>query len=139
MRLNLISNPGNHFKLCQVSFRLSPLTLERRQPPKDVWTREIPAYLNPRYNPSPSPGSSHSSSSSLSHSFFMVQPPQTPAPLRTHILNEKVGNGEKKEDNSVLPQPSHAVLGHLGIRTSTSDGLIATTVTMRYKHKVVPL
>jgi 5'-AMP-activated protein kinase beta subunit, interaction domain len=43
----------------------------------------------------------------------------------------------EKSDSSILQQPSHAVLNHLGIRTTTSDGLLATTVTMRYKHKVV--
>ena len=36
----------------------------------------------------------------------------------------------------MLIVPSHSVLGHLGIRTSLSDGLLATTVTMRYHHKV---
>ena len=37
----------------------------------------------------------------------------------------------------MLIVPSHSVLGHLGIRTSLSDGLLATTVTMRYHHKVL--
>jgi hypothetical protein len=107
-------------------------------PPKDIWTREIPQYLQSRNNYSPSSSSSQSSqSSSLSHHMSITQsPPQSPAQLKGHLLNPQVVNGEKKEDSSVLFQPSHSVLGHLGIRTTTSDGLLATTVTMRYKHKV---
>jgi 5'-AMP-activated protein kinase beta subunit, interaction domain len=63
-------------------------------------------------------------------------PPEPPTLLKRHLLNPHQGNVDKKEDSSVLLSPSHSVLGHLGIRMTTSDGLIATTVTMRYKHKV---
>ena len=106
------------------------------QPPKEVWTREIPKYVTGHIDDSPS--SSHSSGSSLSrYRSITNSPPQSPALLKGYILNQKVGNGEKKEDSSVLIVPSHSVLGHLGIRTSLSDGLLATTVTMRYHHKVL--
>lgn len=105
--------------------------------PKEVWTREIPAYLRFRDRSTPSPGSSHSTDSSnfSYHAISSYSPPQSPAPLKGHIMNPHITPIEKA-DLSVLQQPSHSVLGHLGIRTTTSDGLLATTVTMRYKHKV---
>jgi hypothetical protein len=104
--------------------------------PKEVWTREIPAYLRFKDRSTPSPGSSHSTESSSFSYLMSYSPPQSPAPLKGHILNPHVTPIEKA-DLSVLLQPSHSVLGHLGIRTTTSDGLLATTVTMRYKHKVL--
>lgn len=106
-------------------------------PPKEVWTREIPAYLQFRDSSTPSSGSSHSTDSSIFsyHMSMSYSPPQSPAPLKGHIMNPHSTPLEKR-DSSVLQQPSHSVLGHLGIRTTTSDGLLATTVTMRYKHKV---
>ena len=114
------------------------LTAERRQPPKEIWTSEIPPYLTARHYYASSPASSASSGSSASFTLLHQSPELTPAQLKGHILNVTVAPGEKKEDSSVTPVPSHAVLGHLGIRTTTSDGLLATTITMRYKHKVCP-
>lgn len=101
------------------------------QPPREVWIKEIPEYI---YEFAPSGSSSHPDKP---YRPLSETPPQSPAQLKGHILNQKVGNGEKKEDSSVLIVPSHSVLGHLGIRTSLSDGLLATTVTMRYHHKVL--
>lgn len=110
---------------------LHPLTAEYPEVPEEVWTREIPSFYIRRSSNSSSLASSHSSQSTG------VSPPvtQVPAALaKGHPLNPP--KESKTEDQSVLPLPSHAILGHLGIRSSIDGGLIATTITTRYKHKV---
>jgi hypothetical protein len=115
--------------------------VEDTSQPKEIWTRRIPRYVlgDDDLDTPVSPASSRSSSSHESRGFADWAPPQPPAQLKGHLLNVYARDGEKKEDSSVLAQPSHSILGHLGVRTSTSDGLLSTTVTMRYKHKVIRL
>jgi hypothetical protein len=111
-----------------------PLTADYPEQPEEVWTREIPSFYIRRSSNSSSPASSHSSQSTgFSPQYLPVT--QVPAALaKGHPLNPP--KETKTEDQSVLPLPSHAILGHLGIRSSTEGGLIATTITTRYKHKV---
>jgi hypothetical protein len=111
-----------------------PLTTDYPEAPEEVWTREIPSYYIRRSSIASSPASSLSSQSSGFSSRYMPIT-QVPAALaKGHPLNPPKDN--KTEDQSVLPLPSHAILGHLGIRSSTEGGLVATTITTRYKHKV---
>jgi 5'-AMP-activated protein kinase beta subunit, interaction domain len=107
--------------------------------PKEVWTREVPTYIRLRAyrTPSPSPGSSHSLSSQSSTSSRHSSMPQAPAQMKRHPLNiPTLTSDEKTEDTSVINQPSHAILGHIAIKNYANDGILATAVTMRYKHKV---
>ena len=65
--------------------------------------------------------------------------PQTPAQMKRHILNiPPMARDDKIEDNSVIGEPSHAILGHIGIKNYANDSILATAVTMRYKDKVAP-
>lgn len=110
------------------------LTTEYPEAPEEIWTREIPAFYTRRGSNCSSPASSHSSQSSGFSSRYLPVT-QVPAALaKGHPLNPPKDN--KSEDHSVLHPPSHSILGHLGIRSSTEGGLIATTITTRYKHKV---
>ena len=59
-------------------------------------------------------------------------PPTLPLFLGRSILN---GNMPMKDDNSVLTLPNHTVLNHLAT-SSIRNGVLATSVTTRYKRKV---
>lgn len=59
-------------------------------------------------------------------------PPSLPQFLSRSILN---GNLPVKDDNSVLTLPNHTVLNHL-MTSSVKNGVLATSVTTRYKKKV---
>ena len=59
-------------------------------------------------------------------------PPQLPMFLSRSILN---GLLPVKDDNSVLTLPNHTVLNHL-MTSSVKNGVLATSVTTRYKKKV---
>jgi hypothetical protein len=59
-------------------------------------------------------------------------PPQLPLFLSRSILN---GLLPVKDDNSVLTLPNHTVLNHL-MTSSVKNGVLATSVTTRYKKKV---
>lgn len=52
--------------------------------------------------------------------------------LGRSILN---GTTPLKDDNSVLNYPNHTVLNHLAT-SSIKNGVLATSVTTRYKRKV---
>jgi hypothetical protein len=60
------------------------------------------------------------------------QPPALPLFLSRSILN---GILPVKDDNSVLTLPNHTVLNHL-MTSSVKNGVLATSVTTRYKKKV---
>lgn len=59
-------------------------------------------------------------------------PPSLPLFLSRSILN---GILPVKDDNSVLTLPNHTVLNHL-MTSSVKNGVLATSVTTRYKKKV---
>ena len=59
-------------------------------------------------------------------------PPILPLFLNKSILN---GNMPTKDDSSVLNLPNHTVLNHLAT-SSIKNGVLATSVTTRYKRKV---
>lgn len=59
-------------------------------------------------------------------------PPSLPMFLSRSILN---GILPVKDDNSVLTLPNHTVLNHL-MTSSVKNGVLATSVTTRYKKKV---
>lgn len=59
-------------------------------------------------------------------------PPSLPLFLSRSILN---GLLPVKDDNSVLTLPNHTVLNHL-MTSSVKNGVLATSVTTRYKKKV---
>lgn len=59
-------------------------------------------------------------------------PPSLPMFLSRSILN---GNLPVKDDSSVLALPNHTVLNHL-MTSSVRNGVLATSVTCRYKKKV---
>lgn len=59
-------------------------------------------------------------------------PPSLPLFLSRSILN---GVLPVKDDNSVLTLPNHTVLNHL-MTSSVKNGVLATSVTTRYKKKV---
>lgn len=60
-------------------------------------------------------------------------PPSLPLFLGKSILN---GTTALKDDNSVLNYPNHTVLNHLAT-SSIKNGVLATSVTTRYKRKYV--
>ncbi|KAK4938998.1 galactose metabolism-related protein [Elasticomyces elasticus] len=60
-------------------------------------------------------------------------PPSLPMFLSRSILN---GMLPVKDDNSVLTLPNHTVLNHL-MTSSVKNGVLATSVTTRYKKKYV--
>lgn len=60
-------------------------------------------------------------------------PPSLPLFLGKSILN---GTTPMKDDNSVLNYPNHTVLNHLAT-SSIKNGVLATSVTTRYKRKYV--
>lgn len=62
----------------------------------------------------------------------MTTPPTLPLFLAKSILN---GHTPAKDDNSVLNYPNHTVLNHLAT-SSIKNGVLATSVTTRYKRKV---
>lgn len=62
-------------------------------------------------------------------------PPILPLFLGRSILN---GTTPMKDDNSVLNYPNHTVLNHLAT-SSIKNGVLATSVTTRYKRKVKKL
>ena len=59
-------------------------------------------------------------------------PPSLPLFLGKSILN---GTLPMKDDSSVLTLPNHTVLNHLAT-SSIKNGVLATSVTTRYKQKV---
>ena len=59
-------------------------------------------------------------------------PPSLPMFLSRSILN---GITPVKDDSSVLVLPNHTVLNHL-VTSSVKNGVLATSVTTRYKKKV---
>jgi hypothetical protein len=59
-------------------------------------------------------------------------PPSLPLFLGKSILN---GQTPMKDDGSVLNYPNHTVLNHLAT-SSIKNGVLATSVTTRYKRKV---
>lgn len=59
-------------------------------------------------------------------------PPSLPLFLGRSILNTTT---PMKDDNSVLNYPNHTVLNHLAT-SSIKNGVLATSVTTRYKRKV---
>ena len=59
-------------------------------------------------------------------------PPSLPLFLGKSILN---GTTPMKDDSSVLNMPNHTVLNHLAT-SSIKNGVLATSVTTRYKRKV---
>lgn len=59
-------------------------------------------------------------------------PPSLPLFLGKSILN---GTTPMKDDSSVLNMPNHTVLNHLAT-SSIKSGVLATSVTTRYKRKV---
>jgi len=59
-------------------------------------------------------------------------PPSLPLFLSKSILN---GNLPVKDDGSVLALPNHTVLNHL-MTSNVRNGVLATSVTTRYKKKV---
>ena len=59
-------------------------------------------------------------------------PPSLPLFLGKPILN---GTTPMKDDSSVLNYPNHTVLNHLAT-SSIKNGVLATSVTTRYKRKV---
>lgn len=59
-------------------------------------------------------------------------PPSLPLLLGKSILN---GTTPMKDDSSVLNYPNHTVLNHLAT-SSIKNGVLATSVTTRYKRKV---
>jgi hypothetical protein len=59
-------------------------------------------------------------------------PPSLPMFLGKSILN---GQTPMKDDGSVLNYPNHTVLNHLAT-SSIKNGVLATSVTTRYKRKV---
>jgi hypothetical protein len=59
-------------------------------------------------------------------------PPSLPLFLGRSILN---GTLPMKDDSSVLTLPNHTVLNHLAT-SSIKNGVLATSVTTRYKKKV---
>ena len=61
-------------------------------------------------------------------------PPALPTFINKSILNM---NAPVKDDNSVLVLPNHTVLNHL-MTSSVKNGVLATSVTTRYKKKVSP-
>jgi len=62
-----------------------------------------------------------------------IGPPSLPLFLGRSILN---GNLPVKDDNSVLTLPNHTVLNHL-MTSSVKNGVLATSVTIRYRKKVL--
>jgi hypothetical protein len=65
----------------------------------------------------------------------MATPPSLPLFLGKSILN---GTTPMKDDSSALNYPNHTVLNHLAT-SSIKNGVLATSVTTRYKRKVSPL
>ncbi|RMZ82574.1 hypothetical protein DV738_g1536, partial [Chaetothyriales sp. CBS 135597] len=63
----------------------------------------------------------------------MPAPPGLPMFLNKSLLN---GYTPVKDDNSVLGLPNHTVLNHL-MTSSVKNGVLATSVTTRYKKKYV--
>jgi hypothetical protein len=122
--------------LSQVFFSTN-LTIAYIEPPRERWTTEIPAYIRYRRERTPSPSPSARSHSSQSSTSSRISLPQTPAQMKRHILNvPPISKPDEIEDNSVIGEPSHAILGHIAIRNYTNNNVLATTVTMRYKEKV---
>jgi hypothetical protein len=62
----------------------------------------------------------------------MPGPPVLPMFMQKSLLN---GNAAVKDDSSVLTLPNHTVLNHL-MTSSVKNGVLATSVTTRYKNKV---
>lgn len=63
-------------------------------------------------------------------------PPSLPLFLSRSILNAGPNVGIK-DDSSVLAMPNHTVLNHL-MTSNVRNGVLATSVTTRYKRKVCP-
>jgi hypothetical protein len=62
----------------------------------------------------------------------MPEPPSLPLLLGKNILN---GTTAMDDDNSVLDLPSHTVFNHLAT-DRVKDGVVATSMTTRYKSKI---
>ncbi|KAI2084169.1 galactose metabolism- protein [Ophidiomyces ophidiicola] len=75
--------------------------------------------------------SSYTQAASIIHDF--PTPPMLPMFLGRSILNSST---PMKDDNSVLNYPNHTVLNHLAT-SSIKNGVLATSVTTRYKRKYV--
>ncbi|KAJ9608943.1 galactose metabolism- protein [Cladophialophora chaetospira] len=96
-------------------------------PPGD-WRQLIPQYLTDveLHEDDPKFKTASTCISDFGH------PPALPLFLSRSILN---GLLPVKDDNSVLTLPNHTVLNHL-MTSSVKNGVLATSVTTRYKKKV---
>jgi len=95
------------------------------------YTNEIPTYL--LHLDAPEGSSRYARASAVMDS--QPQPPSLPMFLSKSVLNSAT---PMKDDASVLVLPNHTVLNHLAT-SSIKSGVLATSATTRYKHKVWPL
>ncbi|KAI9677555.1 MAG: hypothetical protein M1817_006509 [Caeruleum heppii] len=102
-----------------------PATVERPR----RWTNKIPQYLLDLDLPEGSEAYERAARAINS----LPPPPSLPLFLSRSILN---GSTPMKDDSSVLNMPNHTTLNHL-TTSSIKDGVLATSVTTRYKKKHV--
>lgn len=110
----------------------------RKQPAADGqatepiwWGDEVPQYLQDLDRPEESRRYQRASGAIVE----IPTPPSLPLFLGKSILN---GTTPMKDDSSVLNMPNHTVLNHLAT-SSIKSGVLATSVTTRYKRKVCTL
>lgn len=111
---------------------------KRKQPATDGqftqpiwWGEDIPRYLQDLDRAEESRRYQRASGSIAE----IPTPPSLPLFLGKSILN---GTTPMKDDSSVLNMPNHTVLNHLAT-SSIKSGVLATSVTTRYKRKVCVL
>ena len=101
------------------------------QPEPVYWGKEVPRYL---HDVDLSEHSKRYQRAAKAVNEFSA-PPGLPLFLGKSILN---GTTPMKDDNSVLNMPNHTVLNHLAT-SSIKNNVLATSITTRYKRKVVLL
>lgn len=106
--------------------------LESEKAPEPVfWGNDTPRYLLDLDRPEQSQKYQRAARSVTE----FATPPSLPLFLTKSILN---GTTPMKDDNSVLNMPNHTVLNHLAT-SSIKNNVLATSVTTRYKRKVIKL
>jgi hypothetical protein len=102
---------------------------EGEKPPEQLhYGDEVPQYLLDLDQDEKSPRFRRAESAVSS----IPAPPSLPMFLGKSILN---GTTPIKDDSSVLNMPNHTVLNHLAT-SSIKNGVLATSITTRYKRKV---
>jgi len=128
----LVLAPGTEAKDYAPDSIGKPPPLEGEKAPEPVfWGHDMPRYLLDLDRPEQSQKYQRAARSVTE----FAPPPGLPLFLGKSILN---GTTPMKDDNSVLNMPNHTVLNHLAT-SSIKNNVLATSVTTRYKRKVIYL